>query len=198
MTRHYLAMPLHRLDTELDYFRPTQELPERVTMDSPAVLVMTDLRQVTAHTVEPNVTIDGALDGMKDKGVRLLLVTGPGGRVTGLITSTDIQGEKPMKLVKEVGGQRAELLVRDIMTPADQLEAVTMAEVLKAHVGDVVATLKRAGRRHALVTDQGEHHAQPAIRGIFSISQIGKQLGVAIETVEVATTFSEVEAALNS
>ena len=34
------------------------------------------------------------------------------------------------------------------------------------------------------------------IRGVFSASQIARQLGVAIPSTEVARTFSEIEAAL--
>ncbi|HKJ07655.1 MAG TPA: CBS domain-containing protein [Gammaproteobacteria bacterium] len=197
MANSYLPLQLYRADTALGYFRPNQELPDHVTMDSPAMLVMTDLRQVTAVTVEANVSIDWALGRMKESGVRLLLVADSHDEVQGLITSTDIQGEKPMQLLKDMGGQRAELRVRDIMIPAEALEVMRLEDVLKARVGDVVVTLKRVGRRHALVEDIEPHSGQPAVRGIFSISQIGKQLGIAIEPVEVATTFAEVSAALN-
>jgi hypothetical protein len=34
------------------------------------------------------------------------------------------------------------------------------------------------------------------VRGLFSTSQIGRQLGAVIQTSEVARTFSEIEAAL--
>ena len=197
MANTYLALPLYRAESALSYFRPTQEFPEHVTMDSPAMLVMTDLRQVTAVTVEASVSIDWALNRMKESGVRLLLVADSHDDVEGLITSTDIQGEKPMQLLKELGGQRSDLRVRDIMIPAEALEVMRLEDVLKARVGDVVVTLKRVGRRHALVEDIEPHTGRPAVRGIFSISQIGKQLGIAIETVEIATTFAEVSAALN-
>jgi CBS domain-containing protein len=61
-----------------------------------------------------------------------------------------------------------------------------------ARVGHVLETLRRAGRQHALVVD-GERR----VRGIFSISQIARQLGVALPAGgEVARTFSEIEAAL--
>jgi len=34
------------------------------------------------------------------------------------------------------------------------------------------------------------------VRGIFSLSQIARQLGVTIASTEVASTFAEIEAAL--
>ena len=61
--------------------------------------------------------------------------------------------------------------------------------------GDIVATLKDMGRRHALVVDHDEEGRQK-VRGIFSARQISTQLGHQIETVEVAKTFAEGGAAL--
>ena len=196
MATQYRPLAFHPLSEPTGVFRPRQELPERVKLESPAVMSMTDLRQVSALTVEPNVSINHALTRMKEGGVRLLFVVNPQEEVLGLITSTDIQGEKPLQLLKELRMSYDEVLVRDIMTPADSLEVIELAEVMKARVGDVVETLRQSGRRHALVVDTDARAGRPAIRGIFSATLIGKQVGVAIETVEVASTFAEVGAAL--
>ncbi len=191
-------LPLHPLPAAAGYFEPSQEFVERLTMDSPAAAAMTDLRQQIAQTVEPDVSIDWALQRMKSAGVRLLLVVDSSKRVTGLITSTDIQGEKPIKFHHQLGLRHEEIMVRDIMTPQPELDVVELADVRRASVADVVALLKRVGRRHALVLDRDPHSGNPAIRGIFSASQIEKQLDRIIETISVAQTFAEVEAALNS
>src|SRR5205807_568518 len=87
------------------------------------------------------------------------------------------------------------------------LEVMTdLAEVERARVGHVLETLRRAGRQHVLVVDfdvlpprrpldAGVKRAM--VRGIFSISQIARQLGVSVPAGgEVALTFSEIEAAL--
>jgi hypothetical protein len=75
-----------------------------------------------------------------------------------------------------------------------------------ARVGHVLETLRRAGRQHALVVDYDtlppagilERPMQRTmVRGIFSISQVARQLGVALPAgAEVARTFSEIETAL--
>jgi hypothetical protein len=59
----------------------------------------------------------------------------------------------------------------------------------------VLATLKAAGRQHAMVVEENAN-AQQAIRGIFSATQIARQLGVQIQITEIARTFAEIEAAL--
>jgi len=181
----------------VSYFEPSQELPARVREQSPAILVMTDLRQQIAVTVEPNVSIDWALQRMKAAGVRLLFVVDSDKLVLGLITATDLQGEKPLQFQQELHLRYEEIMVRDIMTPKNGLEVMLMEDVLRASVADVIATLRSTGRQHALVLDDDPHTERPAIRGIFSASQIGKQLDQLIETTEVANTFAEVELALN-
>ena len=194
----FRSLPLHSLPGLVGYFEPSQELPAQVREDSPAILVMTDLRQQIALTVEPNVSIDWALQRMKTAGVRLLFVVNSDKEVLGLITSTDIQGEKPLQFHQELHLRYEEIMVRDIMTPQTQLEVIYMEDVMRATVGDIVVTLKDVGRRHALVLDEDSRYDRMSIRGIFSISQISKQLNQLIDTTEVAHTFAEVEMALNN
>jgi CBS domain containing-hemolysin-like protein len=128
--------------------------------------------------------------------VRLLLVSDDERRVQGLITANDILGEKPVQFALERGIKRQDIRVRDIMTPCERLEVLHYADVVHAEVGHVVSTLQRAGRQHALVSDQGTDGKTETVRGIFSASQIARQLGVAIHTTEVAQTFAEIGAAL--
>jgi CBS domain-containing protein len=191
-------LPLHPLTGVIGFFEPGQELPAQLTADSPAILAMTDLRQQVAFTVEPHVAIDTALQRMKTLGVRLLFVVNDSKQILGLITSTDILGEKPLQFHNEQHQRYEEILVRDIMTPQTRLEVLHMQDVLRATVSDIVATLQSSGRRHALVLDREVPGGREAIRGIFSATSIGAQLGQVIETTEVATTFAEVEMALNS
>lgn len=191
----YAPLPLRALQVGASYYRPQQDLPERVEMDSAAVDVMTDLARVTAITIEPQVPVQAAHKKMIRDGVRLLLVIDAGHAVVGLVTATDILGEKPMKFVQQHGGHHGDVLVEHIMTPHERLEVLLLTEVARARVGDIVATLRRAGRQHALVVDEGR--SGQSIRGIFSTTQISRQLGMPIDTVDVAKTFAEVEMALH-
>jgi len=112
--------------------------------------------------------------------------------ILGVITATDILGERPMQAAIGRGLRRDDLSVADVMTPAAQVEVIGLAEVEASRVGHVLETLRRLGRQHALVAD-----ADNMVRGIFSISQIARQLGVTLPSGgEVARTFSEIEAAL--
>ncbi len=183
----FQPLQLYPLPTGASYFEPVQELPTRIEETSPAILVLTDLRRQAAVTIEPGVSIDWALRRMKPLGVRLLFVVGTGKEVLGVITASDIQGEKPVRLYTELGLRRSEMVVRDIMTPREELEALHVGDVLHALVGDILATLRSVGRQHALVLDDEPRYGQLAIRGIFSAAQISKQIGRPIDLPKART-----------
>lgn len=192
--KEYPLLEQVRLNRDAGCYLPDAQLPARVRADSPAIDVMTDLRRVAAATIGADKTVEEANQTMILRGVRLLLVTEAGRQMTGMITAHDILGEKPLRIGRERGARFSEILVRDVMVPYDELDAIEMTEVVNAQVGSVVATLKHNGRQHALVVDrEGERQM---VRGIFSASQIARQLGIPIYTTEVARTFAEIEAAL--
>lgn len=190
MTKTFKPLSYNRLDGGVGYQRPRQDLPERITVNSPAIDTMTDLTKVAAITVSPCASIDEAGERMVASGVRLLLVTDQYNKIIGLLTLTDLQGEKPMKYLREFGGRREEILVRDIMTAQSRLEVMRMADVAKARVGDIVETFKRMGRQHALVTEV-DSDGQEVVRGIFSTKQLTMQLGERVEAVKVANSFAD-------
>jgi CBS-domain-containing membrane protein len=192
--RDYAPLESSLLKAGAGYAQPTQTIPNQVTLDAPALHVMTDFKAVTAVIVLSGDAMDEAHRRMIQRGVRLLLVVDQNRTVAGVITAADVLGEKPMRVVSQRGIHRGELLVRDVMTAQDALEVLDFDAVRSAKVGHIVSTLKRSGRQHALVAERGA--ATHTVRGVFSATQIARQLGVAIPTDEVARTFSEIEAQL--
>ena len=193
--RDYSPLPSGMLQAGVGYAQPTQAVPEKATLDDAAVNVMTDLTRVTAVIILPGDTVDEAHRRMVQRGVRLLLVVDQDRRVVGLVTATDILGEKPVLAASQRGLRREEVLVRDVMTPQERLQVLGMTDVRAAKVGHIVSTLQKAGRQHAMVVDHDAKGRQ-TVRGLFSATQIARQLGVTIQTSEIARTFSEIEATL--
>jgi CBS domain-containing protein len=192
--REYHPLALRELGDGAGLRRPTQREASRVTCESPAVEVMTDLARVSPATIRPDAPLAGANRFMIARGVRLLLVVGEAHEtVLGVLTAADVLGERPLLAATARGLHRDELSVADIMTPAAEVEVLELHDVQTARVGHVVETLRRAGRQHALVVD-----ADSMVRGIFSLSQIARQLGTALPAAgETALTFSQIEAALS-
>jgi signal-transduction protein with cAMP-binding, CBS, and nucleotidyltransferase domain len=173
-----------------------QPMPNKATaLDSPASEVMTDLTQVAAIAIEGTASLVVANDTMIARGVRSLFVTSGDGRVTGLITTTDLLGDRPIRVSQARGVRRGELQVLDVMTPIDAVVALKLEDVRAAKVGHIVASLKAAGRHHELVAETLAS-GKVQICGIFSASQIARQLGAPLQISELAQTFAEVEQAL--
>ena len=174
----------------------------RVRADSPATDVMTDLTRVAAVKTRSDAGIDEARQTMITHGVRALFVVDDENTVLGIITSTDILGEKPIQMAQQRSIRHDEVLVRDVMIPADLLEAMELTEVLRVRVGDIVASLRLSNRQHALVIESVPIGATPpthVVRGIFSLTQIARQLGLPPQSGhDVARTFAEIEAAIGA
>lgn len=185
MLRNYTALTSSLMQSAVSYAQPSQPLPEKVTVDDPALQVLTDFKRVTAIIVLAGDTVDEAHSRMIKRGVRLLLVVDQERKVIGLITANDILGEKPMQVIAQRGIRREELLVRDVMTPQERLQVLGLEALRTAKVGHVVATLKAAGRQHALVVET-DGSGRQTVRGMFSTTQIARQLGVTIQTSQVA------------
>ena len=192
---NYKPLPMTRMRAGV-VVQPPAAGPKPARLDSPAIEVMTDLRQVAAATIRADATIAQANRAMITRGVRLLLVVDVTGTVMGLITARDIVGEKPVNLLHETHGKHRELTVADLMVPQNAIDVLDIEVIRHVEVGHVIATLKDVGRQHALVVDRDPLTHEEFVRGIFSATQIGRQLGMPIATFEVAHTFAEIEAEL--
>lgn len=196
MDPQYKVLPVMPLQKGASFVTPKQDLPEQVSLDTPALAVMTDFSKVTAYTIGPLENIESARTRMIQHGVRMLLVVDEQNQILGLITATDLTSEKPMQVIQAQGIRHSDVLVKDIMTPRERLEVLCIEDLKNAVVGDVVATLQAQGRQHALVADRRPDRSQ-TLRGLFSASQISKLLGTPIHTLSVARTFADIGAALN-
>jgi len=164
-----------------------------VNLNSSAIEVMTDFHHTPAITIDSDTNIDDANAKMILFGIRSLLVTNSKAQVVGIVTASDILGEKPMRVLQQRGGRHQDVTVFDVMTASDQLFFVHYNDLAKAKVGHILQTLRQSGRQHTLVLE--EQQGNEIVRGIVSAAQIARQLGVAHHS-DVARTFVEIENAL--
>lgn len=195
MIKEYKPLQTFPLKTGSSFVRPVQTLPEFVKLGDSAINVMTDLNKVSVVSVRAKTSMDQANAKMIRYGVRLLLVLDDNDQVAGLLTAADVLGEKPMRYLQNMGGTHADIMVRDIMTTQRELEALKIEDVKKAEVGQIVASLKKSHRQHALVVAEGSDGKQ-SVCGLFSITQIARQLGAQVQSFELARTFAEIEAVI--
>lgn len=190
-------LPMSKMNEGVIWLPTDTHSPIPIKINSPALEVMTDLRRVYAVTVAASEKISRATQIMIARRIRLLLVANSDGLIEGLISARDTMGEKPIKLLQERRGTRYEdLTVGDLMVPRHAIDVLDIETVLKAEVGSILETLKQNARQHALVIETDRVRGIEIVRGIFSATQIARQLGVAIPIFEVAQTFAEITSAL--
>jgi len=192
----FRPLTLSTLKPQTGYIRPYFSTPSLVTVMDCALEVMTDLNFVPAAVVQDELDIESATQKMIARGVRSLLVTDSHHDVIGIVTSRDLIGDRPHQVMHRLVIPFAEVKVSHIMTAAADIEVMPLQDVLHARVGDIVMTLKHSGRQHALVVEETEFGEKPMIRGIFSASQIARQLGIALQQHELAQTFAEIDRAI--
>lgn len=194
MANKYNALNLAPLKKSANLYQPVHMMEGAVELSDPAKYVFTDFQRVTPLTIEASATIERANEKMIMCGVRLLFVCDDHGTIEGLITADDILGERPVQYVKEHGGCRQDILVLDIMTHQKKLETVDLDVVLEATVGDIAETIKHTGKHHILVTEN--IRGNETLRGIFSRTQVSRQIGERIKFTNRANSFAELELAL--
>jgi CBS domain-containing protein len=158
-------------------------LPHRVAADEqflkstdPAIHCITDFTREPAATVEDERQIDDALSDMIRLGVRALLVVRDRG-VVGLITSYDIQGERPLQFLRHsTYTHHQELRVAHIMTPWDKLLVVDWDALQHLRAGELLRLFDESGVTHMLVVQTDLAHGTPIVRGLVSRARLTRQL----------------------
>lgn len=166
-----------------------EALAQSLKLDDPAILVMTDFGHQHAVTVDENRHIDDALQDMIHGGVRALLVVRDE-KVTGLVTSYDIQGERPVLFLRSSRCihptcLHRDILVGDIMTPWAELKTLPFEDVRAAPVESVARVFRSTDLMHVLVVESIPG-AGTTVRGVFSRTRLERQLGVRLPLAQPA------------
>lgn len=171
-----LALTTFRFAPDTCIPQAQPKFKESVTLESSALDVMTDLAVVKAETIDPNITLPDAEKVMINRGVRALFVTSKFPCIEGLITTADIYGEKPLKLVTLRNTKFQNLTVQDVMTDLSNLDVVDYDEVKNASVASLAATFEKLKSTHVLVVQAAKREGPARIRGVFSLTQMERQL----------------------
>ena len=189
----------HRLNpspvpTGINLVSPERDPEKKISEASPALNVMTDLKIIRPFQIEASASLDAINEKMIACGVRLLFVRDKQQTLVGLITSNDILGEKPLLFSANNSCSRHDIEAKDMMTPISKLEAIPLAALEEATVGDVVIALEASRRHHMLVLQQKD--GRNCVRGIISVTQVARQLGKEINPSQRASSFAQLNRAL--
>lgn len=171
----YEALPtitIHPDHTKLE----KQHLPELVHLEDSALSVMIDFSKTPPYTIKPEDNMEHAIEEMEVTGTHLLLVVNAEGDFHGVLSSQDVLGEKPIKIIQERRVTRDQILVKTIMVPHTQIIAIDDTLLQHTHVGHIVKTLHEHHKQYALVVTASTDKKTQKVRGIFTMAQLRKQL----------------------
>lgn len=174
--------------------QPPRVRADKVTSESPALAVMTDLRKMRVITINPETPLNAALMVMINAKVRLLIAIDRAGVIVGLVSAQDVMGEKPLRVANDNRIHRDAVTVQQIMTRNSDVRPLNIGDVEHASVSDIVMHLIESHKQHAPVVERGGESGAFHACGIFSATQIGRQLGEDINVSDgLAQSFSELE-----
>ena len=149
---------------------------QRLEPTDPAIYAITDFKRDYPMTVEAERQIDDALTDMIHLGVRALLVA-KDQRLVGLVTSYDIQGERPMQFLQSSNYSRhQDIRVMDVMTPWDELFALDWESIESARAGELLAVFEQRNLTHVLVIEVDRQTSHAVVRALASRSRLLRQL----------------------
>jgi signal-transduction protein with cAMP-binding, CBS, and nucleotidyltransferase domain len=149
---------------------------QRLDASDPAIYAITDFKRDYPMTVEAERQIDDALTDMIRLGVRALLVA-KDQRLVGLVTSYDIQGERPMQFLQSSNFSRhQDIRVMDVMTPWDELFALDWESVESARAGELLTVFEQRNITHLLVVEIDHKTSHSVVRALASRSRLLRQL----------------------
>lgn len=177
----YETIPIIKLSKKNEIISPIEDLPELVHLYDNAKYVFIDFAKKMPATTTPKTSIDDASHEMQLRHSQILLVENEGA-IVGLISYDDMRGEKPLKLLEERRLPRKEVTVEMLMRPAAQIHTLDYSQLKNAQVGHIVNTIKKHHALYILVVKRLKLDQQ-IIRGLFSASQISKQLHIDISAI---------------
>ena len=120
----YATLPTYHFTHGATITQAQPPQPGTVTLNSPALSVMTDLVTVRAATIHPHMSLSQAEAEMMHQGVRLLFVVKELAWVDGVVTLTDLLGDRPLMLVHQRNMKHHDITVADVMTRLGDLDAI--------------------------------------------------------------------------
>lgn len=176
MSKSYTALPVITLDAEAK-FPTAAAVPSILHLEDPAIDALQNFEVTPPFCVNKNTPIPIAGDEMKICQVHELIVLDDERHMIGLITAEDVLGEKAIKVAQEKRIQRAEVPVRYVMTPRENLVVLNYSDLAIARVGHIIATLHAHKKHHALVIKLLPDNPQQIVCGLFSLSLMSRRLG---------------------
>ncbi len=160
-----------------------------LSLTSPALTLVSNFSNYTPLRLKSDTPIDDAIKQALLMHTDFILACDFDDRLTGVASTAELQSAKVLSLAQKLGLKRNELTLHDVMTPVEQLHAVSMQTLGYACIGDALQTMEHKGAMFLLVIS-----ANGEICGLLSAREISRKLHIPLHITPIAGTFHEVMA----
>jgi CBS domain containing-hemolysin-like protein len=157
-----------------------------LTTQSSALEIFTDFKKhlpLTIYESQPATDVEAQ---MRKAHVKMKLVVDAANEFIGTISLDDLDEQHFMQRIA-AGSLRQEILVSDLMQPKERIMALSLDDLQRASIGDVIKALQKQGQQHCLVVDRSGWQ----IRGLISASDVARRLHIPI-SIERIPSFVEI------
>lgn len=182
------SIPVCRLNHKLTL--TNIQTPE-LTPTSPANKAFIDFDSRQPMVIDQTVSVDDAAYLMRITHSKIKLVVGRNNQLLGIVSVRDIESVKVLAAASAMGVARADLTVKDIMTPTVRLQGIYRKVMERARISDLVEVLEFEGASYLLVLEDNEE-----ICGLISADEIAHRLDRYLDIEPVAHSFNDVFSAL--
>ncbi|MCF2947574.1 CBS domain-containing protein [Paraglaciecola aquimarina] len=181
----YKNLPLCDLE---GYEISRQSMTTPLHLDSPAIEIMANFSRHTALMLMDDMSIEQATNLLINAHMSKALVRNEHDQFIGMVTLADLQSSRVLSIANQLGVNRRDLTITNLMKPKDQCTGVQLQFVLTSTIGDVLQTLKTEGVQYLLVVAQNNME----IVGMISALDIAKSLHIPIQISPKPRNFQEV------
>ncbi len=177
MATEYVSLSAFSLANCTSYDKP-QPLPTVVHIEDPARDVFFDFLIIKPLVINAHQYMHEAKKIMENRTLHVMLVLDDNSsEFIGIIALEDILGTKPVQLQRTYNIELKDLFVKHMMVARDKLVAIDYHNVETAKVGHIIKTLHELNQHFLFVTEKSPEDGSIRLRGIFTDTQINKQLG---------------------
>ncbi len=144
--------------------------PDLIHLDDPAESAMIKISTHAAITIRQNTSLDNAIFEMRSHDIHSLVVV-ENNEIIGIISSDDILGSKPIRLLQEKRINREQIQVHMVMSTIENSIFINTKTLEFSRVGNIVKTLKKHHKKYLIVLDNTNQ-----IYGLFNENRIKKLL----------------------
>ena len=146
-----------------------------LTLNSSALEIFTDFKKHVPLTIDGSLPATDVEAQMRKAHVKMKLVVDAANEFIGTISLDDLDEQHFMQRIA-AGSLRHEILVSDLMQSKEHIMALSLDDLERASIGDVIKALQKHGQQHCLVVDRSGRQ----IRGLISASDVARRLHIPI------------------